>query len=279
MIRLEDVYYYYDVDGSSEVAALNSVSLEIPERDYCAIVGPNGSGKSTLAKHFNALLLPSRGEVIVNGMNTRDTDLTWDIRRLVGMVFQNPDNQIVATMVEEDVAFGPENLGLDPEVIRERVAEALDTVGLSDYRKREPAFLSGGQKQRLAIAGILAMKPEYIVLDEPTAMLDPRGRYEVLSTLERLNQERGIAIIHITHSMSEAACAKRVVVMDSGGISLVGTPKEVFRQGDYLMQLGLELPPMTELARELSDSWIDIPDDILTVDEMVTWLCRSLQRV
>jgi energy-coupling factor transport system ATP-binding protein len=273
MICLSDVSFHYDTGSGQRITALDGFSLVIQRGEYCSIIGANGSGKSTLARHLNALLLPSSGEVTIEGMNTQDETRTWEIRRLVGMVFQNPDNQLIATTVEEDVAFGPENLGLKPTEIRRRVDEALSAVGLVEYRRAEPAFLSGGQKQRLAIAGVLAMCPSYIVLDEPTSMLDPVGRNEVLTTLERLNAEQGIAIIHITHSMSEAIRTRRTIVMDNGRVVLDGVPRDVFKCGDELRQLGLELPPITELADRLHRAGVDIPTDILSVDEMVRWLC------
>lgn len=273
MICLSDVSFHYDADGGQRITALDGFSLAIHRGEYCSVIGANGSGKSTLARHLNALLLPSSGEVTVDGLNTQDATKTWEIRRLVGMVFQNPDNQLIATTVEEDVAFGPENLGLEPVEIRRRVDEVLQTVGLYEYRRAEPAFLSGGQKQRLAIAGVLAMSPRYIVLDEPTSMLDPVGREEVLTTLEELNAKQGIAIIHITHSMPEAARTRRTIVMEAGRVVFDGPPRDVFKYGDKLRQMGLELPPMTELANRLHRAGVDIPTDMLSVDEMVTWLC------
>ena len=256
------------------VEALLDVDLEVRRGEFLAVIGHNGSGKSTLAKHLNALLLPSEGDVFVGGMNTRNHDLVWEIRRTAGMVFQNPDNQMVATTVEEDVAFGPENLGVKPPEIRRRVDGALETVGMRELSERAPHLLSGGQKQRVAIAGILAMKPQCIILDEPTAMLDPAGRREVLDTVKKLNREEGITIIHITHHMDEAVDADRVVVMEGGRIVMQGKPREVFARVEELKNLGLDVPQVTELAHRLREGGLDVPADLLTVEEMVTALCR-----
>jgi len=239
-----------------------------------AVIGHNGSGKSTLAKHFNALLLPHRGSVSVNGMDTRDKECLWEIRRQVGMVFQNPDNQLIATTVEEDVAFGPENLGVDPVQIRKAVDESIVSVGLTPYKTRAPHLLSGGQKQRVAIAGIVAMRPNYLVLDEPTAMLDPSGRKEVMETVTRLNKEEGLTVIHITHFMEEAVFADRVIVMEEGQIALEGTPREVFSQVEKLKEMRLDVPQMTELRDSLVREGIILPPGILTVEEMVVALCH-----
>jgi energy-coupling factor transport system ATP-binding protein len=254
--------------------ALSDVSLTVSVGEVHALLGQNGSGKSTLAKQMNALLLPTRGKMFVKGMDTNDEKHLWDIRQTAGMVFQNPDNQIVATIVEEDVAFGPENLGVPPAEIRKRVDEALKTVDMTSYSKHGPHLLSGGQKQRVAIAGVLAMKPECIVLDEPTAMLDPSGRREVINTIKKLNKEENITIVLITHYMEEAVDADRVIVMEEGEIVLSGTPKEVFSKVDTLKKLGLDVPQVTELAFELRKEGLDIPGDILTIDEMVVELCR-----
>lgn len=256
------------------VEALLDVDLEVRRGEFLAVIGHNGSGKSTLAKHLNALLLPSEGDVFVAGINTRNHDLVWEIRRTAGMVFQNPDNQMVATTVEEDVAFGPENLGVKPPEIRRRVDGALETVGMRELSERAPHLLSGGQKQRVAIAGILAMKPQCIILDEPTAMLDPAGRREVLDTVKKLNREEGITIIHITHHMDEAVDADRVVVMEGGRIVMQGKPREVFARVEELKNLGLDVPQVTELAHRLREGGLDVPADLLTVEEMVTALCR-----
>ena len=274
-IELEKVCFSYTrEDGEMEEAALAEVSLSISSGEFIAIVGHNGSGKSTLAKHLNGLLIPTNGDVWVMGMNTKDERYLWDIRQTVGMVFQNPDNQIVAATVEEDVAFGPENLGLEPQLIRARVDEALDIVGMSDYAKAAPHSLSGGQKQRVAIAGVIAMRPRCLVLDEPTAMLDPVGRREVLDTITRLNQDEGITVVLITHFMDEAAQAQRVAVMDGGKIVQQGSPAIVFQEISLLRRLRLDVPPVIELATRLRARSIPLPKGILTVDEMVTALCQ-----
>ncbi|MDD6033968.1 MAG: energy-coupling factor transporter ATPase, partial [Oscillospiraceae bacterium] len=243
------------------------LNLQIPHGQFLAVLGHNGSGKSTLAKHFNAILTPTSGDVIVCGINTRDEDRLFDIRQQVGMVFQNPDNQIVATIVEEDVAFALENLGVEPKEIRRRVDEALKEVGMYEYREHAPHQLSGGQKQRVAIAGILAMRPDFIVLDEPTAMLDPRGRQEVLKTIRRLNRDYGTTVVLITHYMDEAVQADRVVVIDGGVILRDGTPKEVFSQVELLKSVGLDVPQVTELVHELRAEGVPLPEDILTEEE------------
>ena len=253
------------------------VSFLVREHEHVAIVGPNGCGKSTLAKHFNAILLPSGGKVWVAGLDTADEELLLDIRRQIGMVFQNPDNQIVANVVEEDVAFAPENLGVPSAEIRRRVDEALKTVGMYEYREHAPHLLSGGQKQRVAIAGVLAMEPRCIVLDEPTAMLDPRGREEVVSTIARLNKERGITVVLITHHMSEAAEADRVIVMHEGGILADGTPREVFSQVELLRSAGLDVPQTTDLLYRLRQSGWDVPLDALTPEECAEVIAAALQ--
>jgi energy-coupling factor transport system ATP-binding protein len=248
LIDVRDLTHVYHKGTAQEVCALERVSLTVGHGEFVAIVGGNGSGKSTLAKHLNALLLPTEGTVLVEGLDTRDPLSVWEIRRRVGMVFQNPDNQIVATVVEEDVAFGPENLGVPPHEIARRVEEALRTVGLLDLRRREPHLLSGGQKQRVAIAGILAMRPDCIVFDEATTMLDPEGRREVLETAHRLRSEEGLTILHITHNMEEAATADRVIVLGDGRIALDGPPAEVFADVDRLRRLRLGPPEVAELA-------------------------------
>lgn len=255
--------------------ALDGVTFTIQKGEFVAIVGSNGSGKSTLAKHFNALLLPTAGQVLIEGFDSKEGKYLWDIRQRVGMVFQNPDNQIVAAVVEEDVAFGPENLGLPSRTIQERVAEALTIVDMQDYRQHGPHLLSGGQKQRVAIAGVIAMRPTCIVLDEPTAMLDPSGRKEVMDTIKRLNKEEGMTVIHITHFMDEAVMADRVIAMQSGKMVLDGSPRHVFSQINTVRGLGLDVPDVTTLARELRAKGIVVPQDILTVEEMVVALCRS----
>jgi len=270
IISVQNVKFSYestDPDNQSLIPVLHGVSLDIHRGEFVAVLGHNGSGKSTLAKHFNCILLPTEGTVLVDGINTKDGEFIYDIRQTVGMVFQNPDNQIVATIVEEDVAFAPENLGIEPDEIRRRVDDALTSVGMYEHRESAPHQLSGGQQQRVAIAGIIAMRPECIVLDEPTAMLDPRGRAEVLSTIRRLNRENGITVILITHYMDEAAQCDRVVVTDSGKIILDGTPKEVFSHVELLKEVGLDVPQVTELTYELKKAGIDLPDGIISVEE------------
>ena len=273
MIKLNHLtHIFYKESTKQEVKALDDVSLEIHEGEHIAVLGHNGCGKSTLAKHLNALLLPTSGTVEIDDVDTANEDNLWTIRQMVGMVFQNPDNQLVATTVEEDVAFGPENLGLPSEMIRQRVDEALSIVGMSDYKEKGPHLLSGGQKQRVAIAGIIAMRPHYIVFDEPTAMLDPIGRLEVMETMRKLNREEGLTVINITHYMDEAVQADRVIVMEQGKIVLQGTPREVFTQVELLKQMRLDVPPITELAALLHKEASAIPNDILTVEEMVVKL-------
>jgi energy-coupling factor transport system ATP-binding protein len=275
MLQVEKVYFCYKKHAEEEQnIALEGVNLNVKNGEFLVVIGHNGSGKSTLAKHFNAILLPSEGDIVVNGLNTRDKNKLWDIRQSAGMVFQNPDNQIVATIVEEDVAFGPENLGVAPEEIRKRVNEALDAVHMRDYSNHGPHLLSGGQKQRVAIAGVLAMKPQCIILDEPTAMLDPSGRKEVIDTIKRLNREEGITIVLITHFMEEAVDADRVVVMEHGKVVMEGTPRKVFSRVKELKELGLDVPEMTELSYELREKGINIKEDILTIEEMVDALCQ-----
>ncbi|GIW48949.1 MAG: energy-coupling factor transporter ATP-binding protein EcfA1 [Caloramator sp.] len=275
MVEINNVFYGYKKhDQAEEFLALRGVNLKVKKGEFLVIIGHNGSGKSTLSKHINAIYLPKEGEVIVNGMNTKDNQRLWDIRQSAGMVFQNPDNQIVATIVEEDVAFGPENMGVEPNEIRNRVESALKAVRMEEYSKHAPHLLSGGQKQRVAIAGILAMKPKCIILDEPTAMLDPSGRKEVIETIKKLNKEEGITIILITHFMEEAVDADRVVVMDDGKIVAEGTPREVFSKVELLKKLGLDVPQVTELAYELKKSGLNIRQDIITIDELVEELCQ-----
>ena len=254
--------------------AVDDVSMRVKRGEFLAILGHNGSGKSTLAKLFNALYVPTDGTVWVCGLDTRDDDLVFDIRQHAGMVFQNPDNQIVATVVEEDVAFGLENNGVPPAEIRVRIDEALRAVNMSAFAKKAPHMLSGGQKQRVAIAGVLAMKPDVIILDESTAMLDPSGRQEVMNTVHRLNDQEGISVVIITHYMAEAATADYVIVMDEGKIAMSGTPREVFRQVERVRSLGLDVPPMTDLAHMLRADGLGVREDVLTVDEMVEEVCR-----
>jgi len=275
MIEAHGVVHRYRSDRTDDVAALAGVDFQVARGEYVVVIGPNGSGKSTLAKHLNGLLLPDEGTVLIAGLDTRDPDHLWGVRQKAGMVFQNPDNQIVAAVVEEDVAFGPENLGLEPGLIRRRVSEALKSVDMQGYEKHAPYALSGGQKQRVAIAGVLAMRPECIILDEPTSMLDPAGRAEVLRTLRRLNREEGITVVHITHYMEEAVQADRVVVMDEGRVVLQGAPREVFARVEELRRLGLDVPQVMELVHELRREGLDLPTGVLTVDELVTALCQS----
>lgn len=265
-------YKYHENDDKSP--AVDSVSLSIKKGEFVAIIGHNGSGKSTLAKHFNAILLPNDGDVIIDGMNTKEEDKLFDIRQKVGLVFQNPDNQIIATIVEDDVAFGPENLGVEPLLIRNRVDKALETVGMLEFSKKEPHNLSGGQKQRVAIAGVLAMEPECIVFDESTAMLDPSGRKEVMDTAIKLNKESNITIIIITHFMQEAILADKIYVMDNGKIVSQGTPKEIFSSEENIEKYSIEIPPMKNLAKKLVNSGIKINENILTVEEMAEELCK-----
>ncbi|GAA0123760.1 MAG: energy-coupling factor transporter ATPase [Clostridium argentinense] len=274
-IHSENLVFKYENNENGDVkVAIDSVNIDINKGDFVVILGHNGSGKSTFAKHINALLVPTEGKLYVGGLDTSVEENVWNIRNKAGMVFQNPDNQIVATIVEEDVAFGPENLGVDPKEIRRRVDDSLKRVNMYEYKKHGPHLLSGGQKQRVAIAGILAMMPECIVLDEPTAMLDPSGRREVIKTIKDLNREYGITIVLITHYMEEAVEADKIYVMDSGKIVIEGTPKEVFKEVKTMKKLGLDVPQMTELAYELRKNSVDISEDILTIDEMVNELCQ-----
>lgn len=272
MIKMNNVTFEYTTNEDKDFVALRNINMEIKKGEFVVVLGHNGSGKSTLAKLMNALLLPTKGKVYVEGMDTTDESKLWDIRERAGMVFQNPDNQLVATIVEEDVAFGPENQGIEPKEIRKRVDEALAMVEMSKYKKHAPHLLSGGQKQRIAIAGILAMRPECIILDEPTAMLDPSGRKEVIRTIKKLNKEDNKTIVHITHYMDEAVEADRILVMSEGQIVLEGSPKEVFSQVEKVKNLGLDVPQVTELAHELIKEGINIPADILTIEELVMWI-------
>lgn len=269
IVEFQNVSFRYAVDeGEQELPlAVDGVTLNIEKGDCVAILGHNGSGKSTLAKLSNSILVPTEGRVLVKGMDTADDELSYNIRKTVGVVFQNPDNQIVASIVEEDVAFGPENLGLPREEIRRRVDDALNAVDMYEYRNHESHKLSGGQKQRVAIAGIIAMRPECIFFDEPTAMLDPKGRKEVMDTVFKLNREYGITVVYITHFMDEAALANRVVVMDNAKILLDGTPKEVFKNSGLLKGVGLDIPQCAELADRLRKSGVDLPDGLLTREE------------
>lgn len=270
IIEFQNVSFRYEADESEKPLPLcvENVSLNIKKGDFVAVLGHNGSGKSTLAKLSNSILIPESGRVLVDGVDTADESLSYDIRRTVGVVFQNPDNQIVASIVEEDVAFGPENLGVPPDELRRRVDDALKAVGMYEYRHHEPHKLSGGQKQRVAIAGMIAMLPECIVLDEPTAMLDPKGRKEVMDTVRRLNRERGMTVVFITHFMEEAATADRVVVMDNAKILLDGTPQAVFSKAELLKKIGLDVPKAAALAAELRANGIPIRDGVLTADSL-----------
>ena len=279
MIKAKDVvfeYQKYDEEGnvSETKRAVDGVELDVKKGDFVAILGHNGSGKSTLAKHINALLLPTDGEIWVAGMNTKDEKHLWDIRQSAGMVFQNPDNQIIGTVVEEDVGFGPENMGIPTEQIWERVEEALKAVGMYKYRKHSPNRLSGGQKQRVAIAGIVAMHPQCIILDEPTAMLDPNGRKEVIRAVRALNMVENITVLLITHYMEEVVHADKVIVMDQGKVVMQGTPKEIFSRVEELKSYRLDVPQVTLLAHELKKKGIPLSAGILTIEELVNELCQ-----
>ena len=274
IIETRDLVFDYirrDEEGNVEgiTTAVDNVSLSVKQGDFIAILGHNGSGKSTLAKHFNAFLYPTEGTVFVDGMDTRDDEKLWDVRREAGMVFQNPDNQIIGQIVEEDVGFGPENLGVPTEEIWQRVEESLKAVGMYEFRKYAPGKLSGGQKQRVSIAGVIAMHPKCIVLDEPTAMLDPLGRKEVIRAVRALNDVEGITVILITHYMEEIIHADKVFVMDQGKIALQGTPREIFSQVEKLKELRLDVPQVTMLAHELREKGLDIPEGILTKEELI----------
>ncbi|MBN1037336.1 MULTISPECIES: energy-coupling factor transporter ATPase [unclassified Clostridium] len=277
MVNCTDVCFKYirnEEGAREEKYALKNVNLKVKKGEFLVVLGHNGSGKSTIAKHMNALLTPSSGTVIVDSLSTSEENNLWEIRSRAGMVFQNPDNQLVATIVEEDVAFGPENLGVEAKEIRKRVDESLEKVGMSEYKRHAPHLLSGGQKQRIAIAGILAIQPKCIIFDEPTAMLDPSGRKDVLKTIKDINKNYGITIVLITHYMDEAAQADRIVVMDGGEVKMEGTPKEIFPQVEMMKNIGLDVPQVTELTYELRKEGIDIPKEILNVDEMVNAICQ-----
>ncbi|MBQ8575073.1 MAG: energy-coupling factor transporter ATPase [Clostridia bacterium] len=279
IIKFDNVSFAYEASEEDTAATqvVDGFSLDVPKGQFLAVLGHNGCGKSTVAKLINGILVPSAGKVTVDGLDTADDDKVTDVRRTVGMVFQNPDNQIVATIVEDDVAFGPENLGMPPHEIRKRVDDALKAVGMYEFRDREPHRLSGGQKQRVAIAGIIAMNTKCIVMDEPTAMLDPHGRQEVMDTIQMLNKERGITVILITHYMDEAVKADRVVVMDKGEIVLDGVPRDVFKNVEKLKSLGLDVPQATELAYRLRKAGLDIPDNILDEKECAEAILAALE--
>ncbi len=271
IIEIKDVSFKY---GEEEELAVKNVNLNVQRGEFISILGHNGSGKSTLAKLINSILLPFKGNVLVKGMNTKDKEKLWEIRSTAGMVFQNPDNQLVGTVVEEDVAFGPENQGVDPKLIRKIVDESLKKVDMFEYRKRPPHLLSGGQKQRIAIAGVLALNSDCIILDEPTAMLDPEGRKEVMDTIKMLNKEQNKTIVLITHFMDEAVEADRVIIMDEGELKLEGSPRDVFSKVDQIKKYGLDVPQVTELAKELKMEGIRLTDNIIHIEELVNELCQ-----
>ena len=276
MINTEHLQYTYSTEQDKIRFVLDDVNIDIKKGEFVAVLGHNGCGKSTLAKHFNGLLQPTGGKVWVDGMDTKDDGVYWDVRQTVGMVFQNPDNQIVATVVEEDVAFAPENLGVSSEEIRVRVDEALKAVDMYEYRRHAPHLLSGGQKQRVAIAGVLAMKPECVVFDEPTAMLDPKGRSEVMRTIRNLKEQEQMTVVLITHYMDEAAQADRVIVLDKGRVLMDDTPRNIFSQVKQLKKIGLDVPQVTELAYELEKAGVPIRHDVLTVTECADELMKLL---
>ena len=279
LFDIRHVSHTFETEEGKTFDALKDVTAQIKKGEFTAIIGTNGSGKSTLARHLNALLLPTEGELIVEGMRTSDAGRVWDIRQKVGMVFQNPDNQLVAAVVEEDVAFGPENLGVPPEEIRERVDLALEKVGMTSYRKQAPSMLSGGQKQRVAIAGVLAMKPDCIVLDEPTAMLDPKGRKEVMDTIHELNKTEGITIVLITHFMEEAVTADHILVIDKGVLKMEVTPREIFSQADKVTEIGLDVPVPADLARRLRKKGMAVSEKCMTDEELGEALCPFVSKM
>ena len=274
IIKIENLIFEYRKEEEEQpVKAINNISLEVENGSFTAILGKNGSGKSTLAKNLNGLLLPTGGTVYVNGYNTADEEHIWDVRQSAGMVFQNPDNQLVSAIVEDDVAFGPENLGIEPAEIRRRVDKALEDVNMGPFKGKSPHLLSGGQKQRIAIAGVVAMKPRCIIFDEPTAMLDPKGRKEIMSIIKELHEE-GITVVLITHFMDEAVNADRVIIMHQGEIFMDGTPAEVFGQGEKVKSVNLDVPMAVELARALRQRGIEVPEKIIGTEEMVEYLCQ-----
>ena len=274
IITIENLIFEYTRgDESQPVRAIDNLNLEIERGSFTAIIGKNGSGKSTLAKNLNGLLLPTEGVIYVDGFDTRDDDNIWNVRQTAGMVFQNPDNQLVSAIVEDDVAFGPENLGIEPAEIRRRVDKALEDVNMGQFKKKAPHLLSGGQKQRIAIAGVVAMKPKCIIFDEPTAMLDPKGRAEIMSIIDELHAE-GITVILITHFMDEAVRADRVIIMHEGHILLDGTPQKVFEQEELIRSVNLDVPLMVEMGAKLRKAGIDVPRDIITEEKMVEFICQ-----
>ncbi len=275
-VRVENLTFQYppSEEGVKMPLVIDGISFSAKPGTFVAVLGQNGSGKSTLAKNINALLLPAGGDVFVCGMNTRSEELVWEIRRSAGMVFQNPDNQLVSAVVEDDVAFGPENLGIPSEEIRRRIDDAMKRTGIFEQRKKSPHMLSGGQKQRVAIAGVLAMRPACVLFDEPTAMLDPKGRHEVMQIMKSLREE-GITVVLITHFMEEAAEADQVIVMEKGKIALSGTPAEVFSETEQIRQLGLELPPAVDMRERLRAGGIEVPDDILNMESLARYLCEK----
>lgn len=279
LFDIQNVSHTFETEEGKSFEALKNITAQIRKGGFTAIIGTNGSGKSTLARHLNALLLPTEGELLVDGMNTSDESAVWKIRQKVGMVFQNPDNQLVAAIVEEDVAFGPENLGVPPEEIRKRVEQALEKVGMTAYRGQAPSMLSGGQKQRIAIAGVLAMQPDCIVLDEPTAMLDPKGRAEVMATIHELNEKEGITIVLITHFMEEAVTADRVMVIDRGVLQMDGTAREVFSQADKLTEIGLDVPVAADLSRRLRKAGMAVSENCMTDEELGEALCPFVSKM
>ena len=279
LFDIRHVSHTFETEEGKTFDALKDVTAQIKKGEFTAIIGTNGSGKSTLARHLNALLIPTAGELIVEGMRTSDASRIWDIRQKVGMVFQNPDNQLVAAVVEEDVAFGPENLGVPPEEIRERVDFALEKVGMTSYREQAPSMLSGGQKQRVAIAGVLAMKPDCIVLDEPTAMLDPKGRKEVMDTIHELNKKEGITIVLITHFMEEAVTADHILVIDKGVLKMEGMPREIFSQADKVTEIGLDVPVPADLARRLRKKGMAVSEKCMTDEELGEALCPFVSKM
>lgn len=279
IIEVKNITFNYAEDDDTHESALENVSMEVKRSSFVTVIGHNGSGKSTLAKHMNGLFLPNEGVVIVDGIDTANEEQIWNIRRTAGMVFQNPDNQMVATVVDEDVAFALENIGLPSDEIRKRVDWALDTVGMTRFAKVSPSHLSGGQKQRVSIAGVLAMQPKVIIFDEVTAMLDPLGRKEIINTAFKLNKELGITIINITHYMEEAIDSDEIIVMNDGKCVARGTPRDIFKNVDYLKSLGLTVPVITDVAHRLNKAGLDIPCNILTMDELTEALCQLKQRI